>query len=124
MRLLSIPTVEITWITLYLYSYVSDCYPGAWWAFAVEMILIISLSLSLPSTGETIMTDFILFLYFLTGMPLREGLSERTMSNFLKIYSGKVTINVAIQISCTSSFSLSPRWIYSCFSGNVIVQDS
>lgn len=55
------------------------------------------------------MTDFILFLYFLTGMPLREGLSERTMSNFLKIYSGKVTINVAIQISCTSSFSLSPR---------------
>jgi len=73
------------------------------------MILTISLSLSFPSTGETITIDFILFFYSPTGMALSEGLSDRTMSNLLKIYSGKAVIYVAIQISCTSSFSLSPR---------------
>lgn len=65
-----------------------------------------------------------LFFYCPNGMPLHEGLSERSVSNLLKLYSGKVAIFVAIQISSTPSFNIPPTRIYSCFAGNVIVQDS
>lgn len=57
----------------------------------------------------------ILFFYCPNGMPLHEGLSERSVSNLLN--SGEEVMHVAIQISSTSSFSISPTWIYSCFLG-------
>lgn len=40
------------------------------------------------------MIDFILFIYFLIGMQLCERPLERTTSNLLKIYPGKVVIHV------------------------------
>lgn len=114
MRWFSPPVVQITRIIPFLHSYVSDWYPGVRWAFAIEIILIISLFLSLQSIGETTMID-ILFFYCPNGMPLHEGLSERSVSNLLN--SGEEVMHVAIQISSTSSFSISPTWIYSCFLG-------
>lgn len=71
----------------------------------------------------------ILFFYCPNGIPLHAGLSERGVSNLLKLYSGKVAIQVAIPISSTPSFSISPPRIYSCFfwecnsSGQLIVTE-
>lgn len=115
MRWFSTPVVQITRIIPFLHSYVSDWYPGVWWAFVVEIIVITSLFLSLQSIGETIMID-ILFFYCPNGI-LLQARSQRGVSQiYLKfIYSGKVVIHVTIEICSTSSFRISPTWIYSWF---------
>lgn len=78
MRWFSTPVVQITRIIPFLHSYVNDWYPGVWWAFVVEIIVITSLFLSLQSIGETIMID-ILFFYCPNGI-LLQARSQRGVS--------------------------------------------
>lgn len=61
------------------------------------------------------MIDILFFYCPYSFTILHVVLSERAVSNLLKLYLGKVAIHMAIQISSTSSFSISPTRIYSCF---------